>query len=64
MNDKVNGTLLPPEAKADEASGQRYTPKPCGSWRKLIGRTQADDLSPEAFRSGAEWRERMNAEGK
>jgi hypothetical protein len=42
----------------------RYTPKPKGSWKKLIGRAKNDDLSPEAYRLGAEWRARMNREGR
>jgi hypothetical protein len=41
----------------------RYVPKPKGSWKKLIGRAKNDDLSVEAFRLGAEWREQMNREG-
>ncbi|HBJ84805.1 MAG TPA: hypothetical protein DDZ88_13225 [Verrucomicrobiales bacterium] len=41
----------------------RYVPKPKGSWKKLIGRAKNDDLSLEAFRLGAEWREQMNREG-
>ena len=42
----------------------RYKPKPKGSWMKLFGRAKHDDLSPEAYRLGAEWRERMNKEGR
>lgn len=42
----------------------RYTPKPKDSWKKLIGRAKNDDLSLEAYRLGAEWRARMNHEGK
>jgi hypothetical protein len=42
----------------------RYLPKPKGSWKKLIGRAKNDDLTAEAFRLGAEWRERMNREGR
>ena len=41
----------------------RYKPKPKGSWMNLFGRAKNDDLSPEAYRLGAEWRERMNREG-
>ena len=37
-----------------------YVPKPKGSWMKLFGRTRNDNLSPDAYRLGAEWRERMN----
>ena len=43
---------------------QRYVPKPKGSWMKLFGRARNDDLSPDAYRLGAEWRERMNREGR
>jgi hypothetical protein len=50
-------------ASADK-SALRYEPKPQGSWKKLIGRAKDDDLSLEAFRLGAEWREQMNREGK
>jgi hypothetical protein len=51
---------------ADAASQQkpRYIPKPKGSWMKLFGRAKNDDLSPDAYRLGAEWRERMNREGR
>lgn len=43
---------------------RRYVPKPKGSWRKLVGTMKDCDLAPEAFRLGAEWRERMNREGR
>ena len=42
----------------------RYTPKPKDSWKKLIGRMKDCDLRDEAFRLGAEWRARMNREGR
>ena len=42
----------------------RYKPKPKGSWMKLYGSMKDCDLFPEAMRLGAEWRERMNREGK
>lgn len=42
----------------------RYTPKPKGSWKKLIGSMKDCDLHREAMRLGAEWREQMNREGK
>lgn len=42
----------------------RYTPKPKGSWKKLFGSMKDCDLFPEAMRLGAEWRERMNREGR
>lgn len=41
----------------------RYEPKPKGSWKKLVGAMKNCDLSEEAFRLGAEWREQMNREG-
>jgi hypothetical protein len=31
---------------------------------KLFGRARNDDLSPDAYRLGTEWRERMNREGR
>ena len=42
----------------------RYEPKPKGSWKKIVGMMKDCELSPEAFRLGAEWRERMNREGR
>ena len=42
----------------------RCTPKPKDWWKKLIGRAKNDDLSQEAYRLGAEWRARMNREGR
>lgn len=42
----------------------RYDPKPKGSWKEIVGTMKDCDLSPEAFRLGAEWREQMNREGK
>ncbi|WP_395746888.1 hypothetical protein [Prosthecobacter sp.] len=42
----------------------RYEPKPKGSWKKLVGAMKDCDLSEEAFRLGAEWREQMNREGR
>ena len=42
----------------------RYTPKPKGSWKKLIGSAKGHEHSLEAFRLGAEWREQMNREGR
>lgn len=41
----------------------RYVPKPKGSWMKIVGSMKNCDLSHEAFRLGAEWREQMNREG-
>ena len=42
----------------------RYEPKPKGSWKKIVGSMKDCDLFPEAMRLGAEWRERMNREGR
>ena len=42
----------------------RYEPKPKGSWKNLVGIMKDSDLSEEAFRLGAEWREQMNREGR
>lgn len=65
MKRKPDLTLPPPNRKADdEDSEPRYTPKPQGSWRKLIGRAKDDDLSTEAYQRGAEWRARTNREGR
>ena len=64
MKSKANKAA---ETNAGEpVSGQklRYTPKPKGSWKKLIGRAKNDDLSLEAYRLGAEWRARMNRVGR
>jgi hypothetical protein len=56
-------SILP--GNGTETSSQpRYAAKPKGSWRKLIGRTKEDDLSPEAFRLGAKWRAQMNRRGR
>lgn len=53
-----------PAAAKSAPAKLRYTPKPKGSWKKLIGRMKDCDLHREALRLGAEWRARMNAEGK
>ena len=42
----------------------RYEARPKGSWKKIVGSMKDCDLAPEAFRLGAEWRERMNREGR
>ena len=44
------------------ASPQRPQANP--AWRELIGWSKDDDLLRAAARSGAEWREQMNREGK
>jgi hypothetical protein len=65
MEPKLDPALPISGHSGDETPAQsRYTPKPPGSWRKLVGRTKEDELSPEAFRLGAEWRARMNRRGK
>jgi hypothetical protein len=51
-------------APATTQSSLRYEPKPKGSWKKLVGIMKGCDLSEEAFRLGAEWREQMNREGR
>ncbi|WP_395739368.1 hypothetical protein [Prosthecobacter sp.] len=42
----------------------RYEQKPKGSWKGLVGTMKGCDLSEEAFRLGAEWREQMNRDGR
>lgn len=54
----------PPASKETTAPPLRYVPKPKGSWRKLVGSMKHCDLASEAFRLGAEWREKMNREGR
>jgi len=49
---------------AQETKPLRYAPKPKGSWRKIVGSMKDCELSREAFRLGAEWREQMNREGR
>ncbi len=58
---KISTVLEPPVITT--VPRPRYEPKPKGSWKKLIGRAKNDDLSLNAFRLGAEWREQMNLEG-
>ncbi|MFZ4765713.1 MAG: hypothetical protein ACOYMN_12230 [Roseimicrobium sp.] len=52
------------QADAGKPEPLRYKPKPKGSWKKVYGSMKDCDLFPEAMRLGAEWRERMNREGK
>lgn len=61
---KSRAELATNVADAATESKPRYIPKPKGSWMKLFGRARNDDLSPDAYRLGAEWRERMNREGR
>lgn len=63
MKSKPNGIAAKTRQKA-LVQKLRYTPKPKGSWKKLIGRAKNDELSLEAYRLGAEWRARMNREGR
>lgn len=60
----MKSPVQPSSSTETNTPPRRYVPKPKGSWRKLVGRAEDDDLSPEAFRLGAEWRERMNREGR
>ena len=53
-----------PPNEATPSPSLRYTPKPKGSWKNLIGRMKDCDLRDEAFRLGAEWRAQMNREGR
>lgn len=57
---KQKATSVPPAPQPR----LRYEPKPKGSWKMLVGIMKDCDLSPEAFRLGAEWREQMNREGR
>lgn len=58
-------TVETPEQTAPATSPRlRYVPKPKGSWLKIVGSMKNCDLSQEAFRLGAEWREQMNREGR
>jgi hypothetical protein len=49
---------------APAAKPLRYDPRPRGSWKQVVGSMKDCELSRDAFRLGAEWRERMNREGK
>jgi hypothetical protein len=60
MSTKVESISPVPALKQADP---RYTPKPKGSWKKLVGRAKDDELSRDAFRLGEEWRVRMNREG-
>ncbi|MBL9143958.1 MAG: hypothetical protein JNM99_09780 [Verrucomicrobiaceae bacterium] len=42
----------------------RFEAKPKGSWKKIVGMLKGSEVSEDAFRLGAEWRERMNREGR
>lgn len=61
---KSRTELMTNVAEAATQPKPRYIPKPKGSWMKLFGRAKNDDLSSDAYRLGAEWRERMNREGR
>ena len=56
---------MKPDAKPTPSPApEKAAPKPKDWWKKLIGRAKNDDLSQEAYRLGAEWRARMNREGR
>jgi hypothetical protein len=57
---KSRTELVTNDAAAATQPKLRYVPKLKGSWMKLFGRARNDELSPDAYRLGAEWRERMN----
>jgi hypothetical protein len=61
---RMKSTAPQPPAPASPQKPLRYDPKPKGSWKKIVGSMKDCDLSGEAFRLGAKWRERMNREGK
>jgi len=46
--------------KVSEPPSPRYIAKPTDSWLEAVGVLKESELSEEAFRLGAEWRERMN----
>lgn len=55
---QTTGVNTPPQPKL------RYSPRPKGSWRKAVGMLKDSEESREAFRLGAEWRAKMNREGR
>ena len=55
---------VPSAGEIPPARKLRYEEKPRGSWRKSVGVLKDADIAPDAFRRGAEWRERMNREGR
>ena len=64
MNAKAKPTTQTADTAVTTAPKLRYEPKPKGSWMKLYGSMKDCDLYPDALRLGAEWRERMNREGR
>lgn len=57
-------TVPVPAPESPAPTRLRYEPRPKGSWKKIVGSMKDCDLAPEAFRLGAEWRERMNRKGR
>lgn len=64
MSTKSNTTGGGSKVDAPVQLKLRYVPKPKGSWKKIVGSMKDCDLFPEAMRLGAEWRARMNREGR
>lgn len=52
------------ERRLQAVEAKTFEKKPKGAWRELIGWAKDDDLHREAARLGAEWRQRMNEEGR
>ena len=52
------------ERRLAALEGNGFERKPKGAWRDLIGWEKDDETFREAVRLGAEWRQRMNEEGK
>ena len=52
------------ERRLEAVEATTFAKKPKGAWRELIGWAKDDDLHREAARLGAEWRHRMNEEGR
>jgi len=62
---KTDPDTAKPLPEAEKAGTKvRYVAKPQGSWRKLVGSMKDCDLFDDAMRSGEEWRNRMNREGR
>lgn len=64
MSTKPITTVGTADTAAPAQPKLRYVPKPKGSWKKVVGSMKDCDLFPEAMKLGAEWRARMNREGR
>ena len=52
------------ERRLEAVEAKTFARKPKGAWRELIGWAKDDDPHRGAARLGAEWRQRMNEEGR